>query len=99
MPFKAEMFLMLACAMFSMSQAKSNLPNHTELVVAVVADENWVRKEEMTMAQLETFMTESISSSSSSHVSMEIVFNTMTAMNISEDADLGKKKCSNIDAI
>ena len=88
MPFKAEVFLLLAC-LFSISQAKSNLPNHTELVVSVVADENWVRKEGMTLDQLETIMNEAITGSSSSHVSMEIVFNNMAAMNISEDADLG----------
>ena len=67
----------------------SNLPNHTQLVVSVLADESWVRGEGMTMDSVRDLMTESITSSRSTHVSMEILFNTMTSPNMTDDINIG----------
>lgn len=67
----------------------SNLPNHTELVVSVLADESWVRGEGMTMDSVRDLMTESITSSRSTHVSMEILFNIMTSPNMTDDINIG----------
>ena len=64
--------------------AKSNLPNHTELVVTVVADEAWVRTEQMSMNDLKNIMTEAITSARSPSVSMEISFQALKSANMSD---------------
>ena len=81
--------ILIFTSFIGLTLGKSNLPNHTELVVSVLADESWVRGEGMTLDSVRDKMTESITSSRSDHVSMEILFNTMTSVNMTDDIDIG----------
>ena len=65
----------------------SSLPNHTELLVSVLADEAWVQGEGESLDLVRELMTESITSTRSEHVSMEIDFRSLGSGNIS-DIDL-----------
>ena len=82
--------ILILTSLIGLTVGKSNLPNHTELVVSVLADESWVMGEGMTMDSVRDLMTESITSSRSTHVSMEILFNTMTSVNMTDDINIGK---------
>ena len=82
------MFLIIF--MISGGSALSNLPNHTELMVSVLADEAWVKMEGFTLNKVEEMMTASITGSSSEHVSMKMTFTEMTPGNITDNIDTGK---------
>ena len=81
------MFLIIF--MISGGSALSNLPNHTELMVSVLADEAWVKMEGFTLDKVEEMMTASITGSSSEHVSMKMTFTEMTPGNITDNIDTG----------
>ena len=66
-----------------LANAKSNLPNHTELMVTVVVDDPWVRKEGVSMDEVKNLLTDSITSSRSPSVSMEISFADLKTTNMS----------------
>ena len=68
--------------------ARSNLPNHTELLVTVLADEAWVRGESQSLDTMREVITESITSARSDHVSMEVDFRTLVPGNLSDKVDL-----------
>ena len=68
--------------------ARSNLPNHTELLVTVLADEAWVRGESQSLDTMREVITESITSARSDHVSMEVAFRTLVPGNLSDKVDL-----------
>ena len=72
----------------SSALARSNLPNHTELLVTVLADEAWVRGESQSLDTMREVITESITSSRSDHVSMEVAFRTLVPGNLSDKVDL-----------
>ena len=82
------MFLIIF--MISGGSALSNLPNHTELMVSVLADEAWVKMEGFTLDKVEEMMTTSITGSSSEHVSMKMTFTEMTSGNITDNIDTGE---------
>ena len=72
----------------SSALARSNLPNHTELLVTVLADEAWVKGESQSLDTVREVITESITSARSDHVSMEIDFRTLVPGNLSDKVDL-----------
>ena len=72
----------------SSALARSNLPNHTELLVTVLADEAWVRGESQSLDTMREVITESITSARSDHVSMEVAFRTLVPGNLSDKVDL-----------
>ena len=80
------LFTLLA-SLLSSALARSNLPNHTELLVSVLADEAWVQGEGESLDLVRELMTESITATRSQHVSMEIDFRSLGSGNIS-DIDL-----------
>ena len=75
-------------ALASPSLARSNLPNHTELLVTVLADEAWVTGERQSLDSVREVITESITTARSDHVSMEVDFRTLVPGNLSENVDL-----------
>ena len=72
----------------SSALARSNLPNHTELLVTVLADEAWVKGESQSLDTVREVITESITSAKSDHVSMEIDFRSLVPGNLSDKVDL-----------
>ena len=72
----------------SSALARSNLPNHTELLVTVLVDEAWVRGESQSLDTMREVITESITSARSDHVSMEVDFRTLVPGNLSDKVDL-----------
>ena len=72
----------------SSALARSNLPNHTELLVTVLADEAWVKGESQSLDTVREVITESITSARSDHVSMEIDFRSLVPGNLSDKVDL-----------
>ena len=72
----------------SSALARSNLPNHTELLVTVLADVAWVRGESQSLDTMREVITESITSARSDHVSMEVAFRTLVPGNLSDKVDL-----------
>ena len=72
----------------SSALARSNLPNHTELLVTVLVDEAWVRGESQSLDTMREVITESITSARSDHVSMEVAFRTLVPGNLSDKVDL-----------
>ena len=72
----------------SSALARSNLPNHTELLVTVLADEAWVKGESQSLDTMREVITESITSARSDHVSMEVDFRTLVPGNLSDKVDL-----------
>ena len=55
--------------------ARSDLPNHTELVVA--ADPGWVRGRGLLLDTVRDLVTRSVASAASPRVSMDLVFHTL----------------------
>ena len=82
--------MLLLLMLASSGQALSNLPNHTELMVSVLADRSWVGMEALTLDEVETILTESITGSRSEHVSMKMAFNEMVPGNITDNIDTGQ---------
>ena len=72
----------------SSALARSNLPNQTELLVTVLADEAWVKGESQSLDTVREVITESITSAKSDHVSMEIDFRSLVPGNLSDKVDL-----------
>ena len=72
----------------SSALARSNLPNHTELLVTVLAGEAWVKGESQSLDTVREVITESITSARSDHVSMEIDFRSLVPGNLSDKVDL-----------
>ena len=72
----------------SSALARSNLPNHTELLVTVLADEAWVKGESQSLDTVREVITESITSARSDHVSMGIDFRSLVPGNLSDKVDL-----------
>ena len=72
----------LQASLLTSALARSNLPNHTELLVSVLADEAWVQGEGESLDLVRELMTESITSTRSEHVSMEIDFRSLGSGNI-----------------
>ena len=66
------MWLLALPMLLGSSQALSNLPNHTELMVRVLVDSGWVRSNRMSMDNVERILTQVIPSARSNHVSMNI---------------------------
>ena len=57
--------------------ARSDLPNHTELVVAVAADPGWVRGRGLLLDTVRDLVKRSVASAASARVSMDLVFHTL----------------------
>ena len=72
----------------STALARSNLPNHTELLVTILADEAWVTGERQSLDAVREVITESITAARSDHVSMEVAFRTLVPGNLSDSVDL-----------
>ena len=70
--------------------ARSDLPNHTELVVAVAADPGWVRGRGLLLDTVRDLITRSVASAASARVSMDLVFHTLNDDNLADIVDTGR---------
>ena len=80
--------LLILAASALTTLARSNLPNHTELLVTVLANEAWVTAESQSLDAVREVITASITAARSDHVSMEVAFRTLTPGNLSDNVDL-----------
>lgn len=73
--------------------ARSDFPNHTEVLVTIMADENWVGKQGMPLTVLQDVMTNSISSNARfSNGILESTFTSLPPGNITGEYDPGKTR-------
>ena len=82
--------LSLVAVLVAGAVARSDLPNHTELVVAVAADPGWVRGRGLLLDTVRDLVTRSVASAASAQVSMDLVFHTLNDDNLADIVDTGR---------
>ena len=71
--------------------ALPDLPDNTELMVTVLADQHWVRGQDMDMDSVQEALEQSILNTRGPHVGMQFSFNTLPAGGLNETGlDLGE---------
>ena len=83
--------LALLVGIASKAWARSDLPNHTDVLVTVVADDDWLTYQGMSPDILKGLITKSIEDQATfSHGTLESTFTSMTTGSIMDEVTEGK---------
>ena len=82
--------LALVIAIVTQAGARSNLPNNTEVLITIMADDNWVSKQGLNIDSVKDIMTNSIAAHAKfEYGSFESTFDKLKTGNVTGEYDPG----------